>query len=159
MSQSEQAIECRPVGVVRNGRHDASDVDWGAVVSRIELDPARFRPSALQGLDEFSHVEIVFHFHELPESRVETDTRHPRDNPAWPRLGIFAQRAAGRPNRLGVSRVRVLGVDGGALVVQGLDAIDGTPVLDIKPWFREYGPVGEVRQPAWCAEVMEGYFG
>jgi tRNA-Thr(GGU) m(6)t(6)A37 methyltransferase TsaA len=149
---------CRPVGIVRNGREDASDRGWGGVVSRIELDPDRFDAEALRGLDEFSHAEIVFFFHALPEDAVELGTRHPRNNPDWPLLGIFAQRASGRPNRLGVSRARIRRIDGRVLEVEGLDAIDGTPVLVIKPWMREFGPAGDVRQPAWCGQVMSGYF-
>ena len=94
----------------------------------------------------------------MAEARVCTGARHPRDDARWPLLGIFAQRGAGRPNRLGVSRVRVLAVRGRELDVQGLDAIDGTPVLDIKPWLAEFGPRAEAHQPAWCAQVMERYF-
>lgn len=147
-----------PVGYVRSARSDPSDVGWGDVVARIELDPERFGPEALSGLEEFSHVEIVFFFHELPAESVEFGTRHPRGDARWPRIGIFAQRAAGRPNRIGVSRARVMRVEGRALEVEGLDAINGTPVLDIKPYMREFGPAGEVRQPWWCAEVMAGYY-
>ena len=147
-----------PIGLVRSARSDASDTGWGDVVSTIVLDPARFDDSALRGLEEFSHVEVVFAFHEILEERVCYGARHPRQNPHWPLLGIFAQRGAARPNRLGVSRARIRAVRGRELDVQGLDAIDGTPVLDIKPWMREFGPRGEPRQPAWCAEVMAGYF-
>ncbi|HEX9106432.1 MAG TPA: SAM-dependent methyltransferase [Longimicrobiales bacterium] len=150
-------VTLEPIGVVRSARTDPSDSGWGDVVSTIVLD-ARFDESALRGLEEFSHAEIVFHFHELAEARVCTGARHPRDDPRWPLLGIFAQRGAGRPNRLGVSRARVLAVRGRELDVQGLDAINGTPVLDIKPWLAEFGPRAEAHQPAWCAQVMERYF-
>ncbi len=67
-------------------------------------------------------------------------------------------RAKARPNRIGVSRCRLLGVDGLSLRVEGLDAIDGTPVLDVKPWVAEFGPRGEVRQPAWSSELMRDYY-
>ena len=73
-------------------------------------------------------------------------------------IGIFAQRGKGRPNRIGISTCRLLGVDGTRVRVSGLDAIDGTPVLDIKPYMREFGPRGEVRQPHWADEIMGGYF-
>ena len=73
-------------------------------------------------------------------------------------IGIFAQRGRGRPNRIGLSTCRLLGVDGTRVRVSGLDAIDGTPVLDIKPYMREFGPRGEVRQPHWADEIMGGYF-
>ena len=146
------------IGLVRTDRSDPSDSGWGDVVSTIALDPARFDESALRGLEEFSHVEVVFLFHEIPEARICSGARRPREDPRWPLLGIFAQRGAARPSRIGVSRAAIVAVHGTELDVRGLDALDGTPVLDIKPWFREFGPRGETRQPGWCAEVMEGYF-
>ncbi len=150
-------IGVEAIGVVRSARSDAADTGWGDVVSTIVLGPA-FDASALRGLEEFSHVEVVFVFHEIPEERICRTARHPRDDPRWPLLGIFAQRGSARPNRIGVSRAAIVAVRGTELDVRGLDAIDGTPVLDVKPWLREYGPRGETRQPAWCAEVMAGYY-
>jgi tRNA-Thr(GGU) m(6)t(6)A37 methyltransferase TsaA len=152
------AIEVRPIGVVRNGRTDASDVLWGDVVSCIELDPQRFDARAFKGLDGFSHVEIVFFLDRIPMADVVYGSRHPRDNPDWPEVGIFAQRAAVRPNCIGVSRARIRAVHDLVVEVQGLDALDGTPILDIKPYLREFAPRETVRQPAWCAEVMKGYY-
>lgn len=147
-----------PIGTVRSPRTDRTDCEWGAVESLIELDPAQFTEAALLGLDEFSHLEIVYLMHAIPETAITTSARHPRENPAWPRVGIFAQRGAKRPNRIGVSRCALVSVDGLTVRVRGLDAIDGTPVLDIKPYMREFGPIGEVRQPDWAGEVMRGYY-
>ncbi|MFD0476032.1 TrmO family methyltransferase [Nonomuraea thailandensis] len=79
-------------------------------------------------------------------------------NPDWPEVGIFAQRGKNRPNRLGVSRCRLLAVEGLDLRVRGLDAIDGTPVLDVKPYMAEFGPQGETVQPAWATELMRAYY-
>ena len=73
-------------------------------------------------------------------------------------MGIFAQRAKGRPNRIGVSVCRLIRVDGLVLTVQGLDAIDGTPVVDLKPYMVEFAPRGEVRQPSWSHELMAAYW-
>ena len=84
--------------------------------------------------------------------------RHPRGNAAWPRVGIFAQRAKDRPNRIGTTVVAIAGRRGRVLEVVGLDAVDGTPVLDIKPVMREFLPRTEVRQPEWAAEVMREYW-
>src|SRR3954451_15804313 len=95
--------------------------------------PDRFGPEALMGLGEFSHVEVVFVFDRVPPEKVLTASRHPRGNPDWPEAGIFAQRGSGRPNRIGVTVCRLLAVDGRTVTVQALDAIDGTPVLDLKP--------------------------
>lgn len=137
---SRTPIHVRPIGVARNGRTDGSDVNWGDVVSSIELDPQRFDARALEGLDSFSHVEIVFFFDRIPAVDVVYGSRHPRNNPDWPEVGIFAQRAAVRPNRIAVSRARLCAVCDLVVEVQGLDALDGTPVLDIKPYVREFAP-------------------
>jgi tRNA (Thr-GGU) A37 N-methylase len=72
--------------------------------------------------------------------------------------GIFAQRGKNRTNRIGVTVCRLVAVDGLSIEVEGLDAIEGTPVLDIKPHLREIGPKGPVRQPAWASELMAGYW-
>jgi tRNA (Thr-GGU) A37 N-methylase len=151
-------VESAPVGTVRAPRSEPIDDDWGAIESTIELDANRFGSEAVEGIGAFSHLEVVFHMHRVPADEIETGARRPRGNPAWPRTGIFAQRAKGRPNCLGVSRCRLLGVDGLRLEVQGLDAIDRSPVLDVKPWMSELGPRGAVRQPAWASELMAGYF-
>jgi len=151
-------IELEPVGWVRGGRADAEDDDWGKVKARIELDTSRFTAEALVGLDAFSHLVVVYHFHLADPARVELAARHPRGNVTWPKVGIFAQRGKDRPNRVGVSTCSILGVEGTTVHVQGLDAIDGTPVLDLKPYFREFEPRNVVREPAWVAELMAQYW-
>ena len=125
--------------------------------SRIELDE-RFSPEALLGLDSFSHIEVVFFLHAIDTSEIETVARHPRSNPAWPRVGIFSQRGAKRPNRIGVSRCALVRVEGSTLYVRGLDAIDETPVLDIKPYMRAFAVNEEIREPAWVADLMREYY-
>jgi tRNA (adenine37-N6)-methyltransferase len=153
-----QRFEVVPIGVVRGGRDEVRDDDWDAETATIELDAAQFGVEAAAGLDAFSHVEVVYLFDRVDPAGVERGARHPRGNSAWPRVGIFAQRAKDRPNRLGVSRCRLLAVTGLELRVAGLDAVDGTPVLDIKPYMTEFGPRGELRQPAWASELMAGYW-
>jgi tRNA (adenine37-N6)-methyltransferase len=147
-----------PIGWVRSSRIDAIDDDWDAVTATISLDADRFSSQALVGLDEFSHIEVVFVFDQVGVTDIESGARHPRGNVEWPKVGIFAQRAKMRPNRLGVSVCRLVEVDGLVLRVQGLDAIDGTPVLDIKPYMSEFGARGEVHQPAWSHELMASYW-
>lgn len=152
-------IALEPVGVVAGGRAEPVDDDWGDVEAVIELHRERFGPDAVAGLGEFSHLVVVFQFHLVDEADVRTGARHPRGNPAWPAVGMFAQRARLRPNRLGVSTCTLVRVDGTALHVRGLDAVDGSPVLDVKPFMREFEPrADEVRQPAWASELMRGYF-
>ncbi|MFF6994924.1 SAM-dependent methyltransferase [Streptomyces sp. NPDC008313] len=147
-----------PVAYVHNERREITDDDWGPVASVIRLDAGRFGPDALLSLDSFSHLEVVFRFHRVPPHKVQQGARHPRNNPEWPLAGIFAQRGKNRPNRLGVSRCRLLRTDGLDLHVMGLDAVDGTPVLDIKPYLRQFGPREEVVQPGWVDDLMRDYY-
>jgi tRNA-Thr(GGU) m(6)t(6)A37 methyltransferase TsaA len=147
-----------PVGHVRGGRADAVDDDWGASRARIELDAARFEPESLAGLQEFSHVEVLFVFDRVGEDEITTGARHPRGNTAWPKVGIFAQRGRNRPNRIGLCTARIVAVNGLSLELEGLDAIDGTPVLDIKPVMKGFQPRGEIREPAWVEEIMKDYW-
>jgi tRNA-Thr(GGU) m(6)t(6)A37 methyltransferase TsaA len=150
-------ISLEPVGVVVGGRREPIDDDWGDVAAVIRLDGQRFDQDAVAGLDAFSHLCVVFQFHLVDESAIVTGARRPRGNPEWPKVGMFAQRAKMRPNRLGVSNCELVTVDGLDLHVRGLDAVDGTPVLDVKPFLREFEPTG-TRQPAWATELMQGYY-
>lgn len=145
------------VGTVRSSRTEPLDDDWDAVAAQVVLDET-LSPDALRGLEEFSHLEVVYVFDRVQPEQVQSGARRPRGNPEWPEVGIFAQRAKARPNRIGVTVCRLLRVDGRTLDVQGLDAIDGTPVVDLKPYFAEFGPRGAVRQPAWSHELMAGYW-
>ena len=147
-----------PVGHVSGGRADPIDDDWGASLAYIELDAARFDETALSGLAEFSHAEIVFVFDRVSEDEIVAGARHPRGRTDWPKIGIFAQRGKNRPNRIGVTICRVVSVAGLRLEVEGLDAIDGTPVLDIKPVMSGFIPRGDVREPDWAREIMAGYW-
>jgi len=151
-------VEVLAVGQVVGGRAQPEDDQWAEVRAVIRLDPERFDDSAVAGLDAFSHVEVLFVFDRADPASTETGARHPRERADWPKVGIFAQRGKDRPNHLGVSRARLLRVAGLDLHVQGLDAIDGTPVLDVKPWMEEFGPRGEVHQPAWSRELMDRYY-
>lgn len=147
----------RPVGRVHAARVEAEDDDWGGSEACIELAPA-FTPDALRGLDAFSHVEIIYLFDRVAPERVVHGARRPRNNPDWPEVGIFAQRGKNRPNRIGATICRLLRLDGTRLWVAELDAIDGTPVLDIKPIMQAFLPRGELRQPEWSTELMADYW-
>jgi len=147
----------RPIGYVRGGRAEPIDDDWDAVKATIALVPD-FGPEALAGLDGFSHVEVVFLFDRVAENAIVTGARHPRGRTDWPKVGIFAQRGKDRPNRLGVTVCRLLAVEGTTLRVAGLDAINGTPVLDVKPCMRGFLPRQEVTEPDWARELMAGYW-
>ena len=153
-----ESIPLQPIGTVIGGRTEAVDDHWAAVEATISLDSSRFSSDVLAGLADFSHIEVVFLFHRVDEASVNLGARHPRGRKDWPLVGIFAQRAKARPNRVGVTTCDLVSVDGLDVVVRGLDAIDGTPVLDIKPHMVEFGPRGEVRQPAWSHELMAEYW-
>jgi tRNA-Thr(GGU) m(6)t(6)A37 methyltransferase TsaA len=149
--------QVQPIGFVSAPRPHAEDDFWGGEEASITLTDA-YSPEALVGLADFSHIEVLFLFHEVEEGKIVSGARHPRNNKAWPAVGIFAQRGKNRPNRIGSTICRVLRVEGATLHVAELDAIDGTPVLDIKPVMAEFLPRDPVRQPAWSTELMRQYW-
>lgn len=151
-------ITVLPIAIVRSPRKEPTDDYWGGIESTIEFDRGRFSSESLAGLESFSHVEVIFIFHLYREEDAEFASRRPRGRPDWPSMGIFAQRNKHRPNRIGVSRARLVAVDETVITVEGLDAVDGTPVLDVKPYFREFGPHGEITQPPWVSELMRDYY-
>lgn len=129
---------------------------WGEVVSEL-----RFRAElteGLRGIDQFSHLVVLFWMHEA-SYRPERDlVRRPCGRGDMPRLGIFAQRASSRPNTLGVSVVRLRSHQGAVLSVQGLDALDGSPVLDVKPYFADFDRARAASEPEWVRRLMRDYF-
>ena len=151
-------ISVIPIGVVVSQRKEREDDYWDGIKSHIELDPAQFSDRSLIGLNTFSHVEVLFFMDRLDPAKVQFHSRHPRDNPVWPDTGIFAQRGGFRPNRIGATICRIIKIDGMSLELEGLDAIDGTPVLDIKPVVREFCARGEIIQPDWMTELMKNYW-
>jgi tRNA-Thr(GGU) m(6)t(6)A37 methyltransferase TsaA len=150
-------IAMQPIGHVEGPRAQAEDDYWGGEECRVVLSEG-YGPEALQGIDEFSHAEIIFFFDQVDESKIGSGARHPRNNRDWPEVGIFAQRAKNRPNRIGSTICRILRSEGRTLIVSELDAVDGTPVLDIKPVMSEFLPREEVRQPNWSRELMQRYW-
>ncbi len=149
-------ILLHPIAHVRNSRVTLVDDDWDEVISEIILD-ASFPAESLDGLTEFSHAEILFHFDQASDDKIAF-SRHPRGNKDWPKVGVFAQRNKDRPNHIGLTIVKIIKCEGRSLFVAGLDAIDDTPVLDIKPVMQEFLPREEMRQPAWSHELMKDYW-
>lgn len=149
-------FEINPIGVVRSSRSQPDDDRWDSEKSVIEL-LAPFDERSIRGLSTFSHCIVVYVFDQASwdDSKM---LRRPRGNPDWPEVGIFAQRAKDRPNRLGVTVCRILAAEGSSIKLSGLDAIDGTPVVDIKPWMAEFGPRGDVEQPSWATDLMRNYW-
>lgn len=151
-------ISIMPIGIIKTTRSEIKDDDWGENISTIELDGGQFNEDVLYGLEEFSHLEVIFHFHKVDPSKIETGARHPRNNPNWPKVGIFSQRGKNRPNLLGASTCKILKVVGLTITVQSLDAIDGSPVIDLKPYMQEFAPRRDTTQPQWATELMKNYY-
>lgn len=147
-----ELITIEPIGRVVGGRAEVVDDDWAGVKAMIVLDD-RFPSDA-----SFSHLEVLFHFDRVDPTEVHTGACRPRGRDDWPEVGIFAQRAKARPNRLGLTTVEIVRVEGRRIGVRGLDAVDGTPVVDVKPTMQEFLPRSEVVQPAWSVELMSGYW-
>ncbi len=151
-----EKIELIPIAFVSNDRNHLGDDNWGDVISRIQLRED-LAPELFMGLDSFSHVEIIFVFHRISANKITPDSRHPRNNKNWPKLGLLAQRSSYHPNPIGLSVAKILEVDGRVLTVQGLDAVDGSPILDLKPVFQEFSPK-DIHQPAWVSELLKDYW-
>lgn len=147
----------RAIAFIRNDRSEALDDNWDDIVSTIEL-AAEVPTEALNGLSDFSHLEVVFFADWAEDVPPGPWHRHPRGNTDWPDVGVFAQRNKDRPNRILLTTVAIDAIDGRSITVRGLDGIDGTPVLDIKPVFKWSVPRGEVRAPKWSEELGEKYF-
>jgi tRNA-Thr(GGU) m(6)t(6)A37 methyltransferase TsaA len=151
-------IELEAIGTVRGGRAQVINDNWGGIEAVIELDAERFGPEATASLGDFSHIVVVYHFDKVDPKTIEWGARHPRENKAWPLVGIFAQRGKNRPNLVGVTTCELVKVDGRRVHVRGLDAVDGTPVIDIKPYMTGFEPRTPVREPQWSKELMAGYW-
>jgi tRNA-Thr(GGU) m(6)t(6)A37 methyltransferase TsaA len=146
-----------PIGYARSDRTEMSAGHWADVESRIEIEPRYVK--GLLGLSEFSHAVIVFHLDRIPPFDPATQiTRNPRGMENLTPVGVFAQRTKFRPNPLGVTTVELVAVDDKGITVRGLDALDGTPVLDIKPYIPAFERKDDVRLPAWVEKMMDGYF-
>ena len=126
------------IGTVSSARDEVLDDDWGDVDAVITLLPP-FDERSVQGLDEFSHLEVVFLFDRVDPETVHTGARWPHGNPAWPEVGIFAQRAKDRPNRIGLSSCELVAVEGHRPRPRPRRH-RRHPVLDIKPYMEEFGP-------------------
>ena len=149
-------VNLEVIGTVNSPVTEGVDEDWGSVVSEIQLNANYV--SGLRGLEEFSHVLVLFYIHKYSFDPDADLVRRPQGRPDMPLTGVFAQRAKHRPNPIGVTAVELLKVKGDILVVRGLDAIDGTPVIDVKPYFPAFDSRPGAETPPWVDKLMEGYF-
>ena len=148
-------MNCEPIGIVKSPVSEGVDKGWGEVISEIHIDEEF--ADGLSGIDSFSHIIVIFEMHQSSWNPKNDLVRRPQERADMPLVGIFAQRAKHRPNPVGITTVRLLGVKGSILIVQGLDAINETPVLDIKPYFPQYDRV-DSRNPEWVDRLMSDYF-
>ncbi len=149
-------IDLKPIGRVESSVEETVDEKWGSVISKIVLRPEY--AGGLDGLDGFSHALVVTYLHKATYDRERHLRRRPRGLESMPLVGIFSQRAKDRPNPIGITAVKIVGVGGDYVEVQGLDAVNGTPVVDVKPYYPQYDRVENARTPAWVDELMKGYF-
>ena len=141
----------KPIGYVkRASKHE--DVEDGSLVSRIVIDGKLTR--ALEGIEDFSHIFIVFYMHQVLKEETRILKVHPRGRKDLPLLGVFATRTAFRPNPIGLTLVELLERKGNVLTVRGLDAYDGTPVLDLKP-FNHRDMAVDAKVPEWHKKLEE----
>lgn len=151
-------FELTPVGTVTSGRADHGNSDhWGDVFSVVTIDPDRFGAGALTGLEAFSHAEVLYLFDRLPERDDYATPRPGRGRDDLPAVGVFCDRGPRRPNRIGATICGVVEISGNTLTVRGLDAVIGSPVLDIKPVMRQFLPE-QIVQPEWVDRLMAEYF-
>jgi len=150
-------IELKPIGFVVNGQQEMIDDNWGVMISEIQLADEIIN-EAFEGIETFSHLEIIFYMDKVKDEKAKAQYRHPRNNVELPKLGTYAQRNKSRPNKLGLTTVELLKRKGKSIFVKNLDAINGTPILDIKPVMEEFQPKGEIKQPDWTREIMKNYW-
>lgn len=148
-------ITIKPIAFVRNNRTEPTDDNWSVIESVIELENS-LPEECLDGIEEFSHLEVIYFFDKSTKTFIGSE--HPRENTMYPKVGIFAQRKKDRPNHIGATIVNLVRREGKKLMVKNLDAINGTPIIDIKPVFQEYLPKGEISQPAWTHDLMKNYW-
>lgn len=146
----------RPIGVVRSPVVEGRDEAWGSIVAELHLDAAL--AAGLTGIEQFSHLLVVYWMHQATFAVGADLVRRPRGRQDMPETGIFAQRAKHRPVPIGVTAVRLLARRDAIVEVQGLDAIDGSPILDIKPYFPQFDGVESPTVPDWVDRLMHGYF-
>jgi tRNA (adenine37-N6)-methyltransferase len=149
-------IKLRPIAVVKNSRTTPTDDFWKEVISEIVLAD-HIPTEAFERISDFSHLEIIYYFNKVDNRKIVFSGR-PRDNPNYPLVGIFSQRKKDRPNTIGLCTVELLEHNGRSIKVKYLDAIDRTPVLDIKPVYQEFQPKGDIRQPIWASDLMKNYW-
>ena len=145
------SLSLKVIGVVRGGVKQRPEPGWEGTVSEIVVDS--HLTEALDGLEEFSHIIVIYWMHKASALGKVATKVHPRGRRELPLVGFFAARTPYRLNPVGATTVRLLERRGNILKVEGLDAIDGTPVIDIKPYIPGYDSVTEAKVPSWVTRL------
>ncbi len=143
------SIELRPLGTARNSAQKPALAGWKDVVTEIVIDGRYAR--GLDGIEDYSHVIVVYWLDHENECHLK---HHPQGRTDVPFTGIFSCRCPQRPNRIALSTVPLVERSGNVLRVKGLDIVDGTPVLDVKPYTPQYDRVEGARVPAWVSKLV-----
>jgi tRNA-Thr(GGU) m(6)t(6)A37 methyltransferase TsaA len=149
-------ITLKEIATVKNTRLEPIDDNWGGIVSEIELS-ADIPTEAFDNIEDFSHLEIIYYFDRVEKEAIVFSGR-PRGNPSYPNVGIFGQRKKDRANQIGLCTVELIEHTARTIKVKYLDAINGTPILDIKPVFKEFAVKTEIKQAAWVSDLMKDYW-
>jgi tRNA-Thr(GGU) m(6)t(6)A37 methyltransferase TsaA len=158
MTSELPGMTLKAIGIVRNGIKQAlpAKSDWGKIVSDIVIDSTL--AEALDGLEEFSYIIVLYWMHGVAVTGQVPTKVHPRGKQELPAVGLFATRSPNRPNPVGKATVRLLQCQGNILKVEGLDAIDGTPVIDIKPYIPGYDSVTNAEIPQWMTNLLAEHY-
>jgi tRNA-Thr(GGU) m(6)t(6)A37 methyltransferase TsaA len=140
-------INLTPIGFVKNAVTEPKREDWHSITSEIIVNEDL--REALSGIDEFSHIIVIYWMHRTSPTERSVMKVHPKRNQNLPLVGVFATRSPVRPNPIGISTVKLLECRDNVLKVIGLDAIDGTPVLDIKPHIPGSDSPTPTKSPSW----------
>jgi len=143
-------INLTPIGFIKNNVTEPKREDWETVTSEIVINEDL--KDALSRIDEFSHIIVIYWMHKLPPSQRSVIKVHPKGNQKLPLVGVFASRSPARLNPIGITTVKLLERRDNVLKVTGLDAIDGTPVLDIKPYIPDHDSASEITTPDWITK-------
>lgn len=147
-----EPVGLKPIGIVRNGVREPRMEGWEGLLSDIII--RKNLTDALDGIEGYSHVIVLFHLHKVPDEQRGRTQCHPRGDPRYPLQGVFATRTQNRPNPVGISVVKLVKRRRNVLRVQGLDAINATPVLDIKPYIPNYDAPPDARVPDWVSQAL-----
>ena len=145
-----------PIGIIKCDVTEKVDSNWGNISSQIIID--EHLTNGLMGLSDFSHIIVIYHLNQAKFIYEKHLSRKPQGRDDMPAAGIFSQRAKDRPNPIGITAVKLISVNENIIEVQGLDAINGTPVLDIKPYYPQFDLKENSIVPDWVNILMKDYF-